>query len=79
MASEDCAAWSQRFTVASEQGDYDLWLSTLEELTRILAMPSARVVFISPTVDAADKRAAQAMGPILLLVYQIRARFSGAM
>jgi F-type H+-transporting ATPase subunit delta len=46
------------FTVASEQGDYDLWLSTLEELTRILAMPSARVVFISPTVDAADKRAA---------------------
>jgi F-type H+-transporting ATPase subunit delta len=46
------------FTVARDEGDYDLWLGTLNELTRILAMPSARVIFTSPTVAAADKRRA---------------------
>jgi len=46
------------FTVASEAGDFDTWLSTLDELARIMHMPSARTVFISPTVAPADKRAA---------------------
>jgi len=46
------------FTVAAEAGDFDLWLSTLDELARILRMPSARTVLISPTVAPSDKRAA---------------------
>jgi F-type H+-transporting ATPase subunit delta len=46
------------FTVAAESNDFDVWLETLEELARIMRMPSARVVFTSPTVAAADKRAA---------------------
>jgi F-type H+-transporting ATPase subunit delta len=49
---------SAAFSVASETGDEDAWLSTLAELARILQMPSARVVFTSPTVAADDKRAA---------------------
>jgi len=46
------------FTVASEGGDFDAWLTTLDELARIMRMPSARTVFLSPTVAPADKRAA---------------------
>ena len=46
------------FTVASEAGDFDSWLTTLDELARIMRMPSARTVFTSPTVAPADKRAA---------------------
>jgi F-type H+-transporting ATPase subunit delta len=46
------------FNVASETGDQDAWLSTLDELARILRMPSARIVFTSPTVAADDKRTA---------------------
>jgi len=44
--------------VAAESGDYDVWLDTLGDLSRIMQMPSARIVFTSPTVAAADKRAA---------------------
>jgi F-type H+-transporting ATPase subunit delta len=46
------------FTVAAESGDFDTWLNTLNELARIMAMPSARIVFTSPTVAASDKQAA---------------------
>ncbi len=46
------------FNVAAESGDYDAWLNTMSELSRIMQMPSARTVFISPTVSASDKRAA---------------------
>jgi len=46
------------FTVASEAGDFDTWLSTLDELARIMRMPSARTVFTSPIVAPADKRRA---------------------
>jgi len=46
------------FTVAAESGDFDTWLITLNELARIMAMPSARIVFTSPTVAASDKQAA---------------------
>jgi F-type H+-transporting ATPase subunit delta len=46
------------FTVAGRTGDYDAWLSTLSELARVLRMPSARTVFLSPAVPAAQKAAA---------------------
>jgi F-type H+-transporting ATPase subunit delta len=46
------------FTVASEAGELDQWLSQLTELARILQMPSARTVFTSPTIPSAQKRAA---------------------
>jgi F-type H+-transporting ATPase subunit delta len=49
---------SAAFTVAAESGDFDVWLSTLDELARIMRMPNARIVFTSPTVAPADKRAA---------------------
>jgi F-type H+-transporting ATPase subunit delta len=48
------------FNVASEAGDLDVWLETLDELARILRMPTARIVFTSPTVATGDKRAALA-------------------
>jgi F-type H+-transporting ATPase subunit delta len=46
------------FTVAGRAGDYDAWLQTLSELGRVLQMPSARTVFLSPAVPAAQKAAA---------------------
>lgn len=46
------------FTVAGRTGDYDAWLATLGELARVLQMPSARTVFLSPAVPAAQKAAA---------------------
>jgi F-type H+-transporting ATPase subunit delta len=49
---------SAAFDVASESGDLDLWVSELEELARIMHMPSARTVFLNPTVPAERKRAA---------------------
>jgi F-type H+-transporting ATPase subunit delta len=49
---------SAAFSVAAESGDYDVWLDTLSDLSRIMQMPSARIVFTSPTVAPADKRAA---------------------
>jgi F-type H+-transporting ATPase subunit delta len=49
---------SAAFDVAGATGDYDAWLSTLQELARILQMPSARIVFASPAVATPQKRAA---------------------
>jgi F-type H+-transporting ATPase subunit delta len=49
---------SAAFTVAAQTGDYDAWLQTLTEVARILQMPSARVVFMSPAVPARQKEAA---------------------
>jgi F-type H+-transporting ATPase subunit delta len=46
------------FTVAGRTGDYDTWLQALGELARVLRMPSARTVFLSPAVPAAQKAAA---------------------
>jgi F-type H+-transporting ATPase subunit delta len=46
------------FTVASESGELDRWLSELTELARIMQMPSARIVFASPAVPSEQKRAA---------------------
>ncbi len=47
---------SAAFSVAAESGDFDLWLDTLDELSRIMRMSSAHIVFTSPTVAPADKR-----------------------
>jgi len=44
--------------VASTSGDFDGWLNTLTALARILQMPSARTIFVSPTVPTQQKRAA---------------------
>ena len=44
--------------VAGESDDYDAWLTTLSELARILRIPSARTVFMSPSVPTSQKRAA---------------------
>jgi F-type H+-transporting ATPase subunit delta len=49
---------SAAFSVASQSGDYDSWLSTLARFARILQMPSARVVFTSPSIPISQKRAA---------------------
>jgi F-type H+-transporting ATPase subunit delta len=46
------------FTVASRTGEYDRWLDSLGELARVLQMPSARTVLLSPVVPAAQKTAA---------------------
>jgi F-type H+-transporting ATPase subunit delta len=46
------------FNVAAESGDFDAWLSTLTEFARIMQMPSARIVFMSPAVPTVQKRAA---------------------
>jgi F-type H+-transporting ATPase subunit delta len=46
------------FTVAGRTGDYDAWLQTLGELARVLRMPSARTVLLSPSVPAPQKAAA---------------------
>jgi len=47
---------SAAFSVAAESDDFDTWLQPLGELSRILQMRSARIVFTSPTVAPADKR-----------------------
>jgi F-type H+-transporting ATPase subunit delta len=49
---------SAAFTVASRAGDYDAWVQALAELTRVLQMPSARTVFMSPAVPVGQKAAA---------------------
>ncbi|HEY2596165.1 MAG TPA: F0F1 ATP synthase subunit delta [Chloroflexota bacterium] len=49
---------SAAFTVAAQAGDYDAWLSVLNDVGRVLQMPSARTVFLSPAVPAAQKSAA---------------------
>lgn len=49
---------SAAFTVAAESGDYDTWLNALSEVARILRMPSARTVFMSPAVPTSEKRTA---------------------
>jgi F-type H+-transporting ATPase subunit delta len=49
---------SAAFTVAGRTGDYDAWVSSLAELARVLQMPSARTVLLSPAVPATQKAAA---------------------
>src|SRR5882672_10734788 len=49
---------SAAFNVAAESGDFDAWLKTLNDFARILHMPSARTVFMSPAVPTSQKRAA---------------------
>jgi F-type H+-transporting ATPase subunit delta len=49
---------SAAFTVAARTGDYDAWLQALGEVARVLQMPSARIVFMSPAVPAVQKAAA---------------------
>jgi F-type H+-transporting ATPase subunit delta len=49
---------SAAFTVARATGDYDAWLNTLGEVARILQMPSAHTVFLSPAVATTQKNAA---------------------
>jgi F-type H+-transporting ATPase subunit delta len=49
---------SAAFTVAARTGDYDAWIQALTEVTRVLRMPSARSVFMSPAVPPAQKNAA---------------------
>lgn len=46
------------FSVATRDGDYDVWLTALHELARILQMPSARTIFGSPAVARQQKREA---------------------
>ncbi len=49
---------SAAFTVAGHSGDYDAWIQALSEVTRVLQMPSARSVFMSPAVPSTQKNAA---------------------
>ena len=49
---------SAAFTVAGRTGDYDAWVQTLGEITRMLQMRSARTVFMSPAVPSTQKAAA---------------------
>ena len=49
---------SAAFTVAARSGDYDAWVQALAEVARVLQMPSARGVFMSPAVPPAQKNAA---------------------
>jgi F-type H+-transporting ATPase subunit delta len=44
--------------VAGEAQNYDGWLNGLGQFARVLQMPSARTIFASPAVSAADKRRA---------------------
>jgi F-type H+-transporting ATPase subunit delta len=48
------------YSVANDSGEIDLWVSSLDELARVLRMPSARNVFLSPVVPAAQKTTALA-------------------
>ncbi len=49
---------SAAFSVAGQTGDYDGWVSTLSEVARILQMPSARTIMLSPAVPGVQKAAA---------------------
>lgn len=49
---------SAAFNVASETGEYDAWLNALLEFVRVLRMPSARTIFMSPAVPTSEKIAA---------------------
>lgn len=49
---------SAAFEVASAAGDYDGWLAALQDFARILQMPSARTIFVSPAVARSQKQAA---------------------
>jgi F-type H+-transporting ATPase subunit delta len=49
---------SAAFTVAARSGEYDAWVQALTEVTRVLQMPSARSVFMSPAVPPVQKSAA---------------------
>ncbi len=49
---------SAAFSVASEAGNYDGWLTALSDFARMLQMPSARTIFISPAIPTAQKHAA---------------------
>ena len=49
---------SAAFVVATNGGDYDAWLATLTEFARVLQMPSAHTIFMSPAVPTSEKRAA---------------------
>ena len=46
------------FHVAADSGDFDTWLNTLNEVARVLRMPSAWTVFTSPAVPTSEKRSA---------------------
>jgi F-type H+-transporting ATPase subunit delta len=46
------------FSVAAQTGDYDAWLQTLTQVRRVLQMPSAHTVFMSPAVPPQQKAAA---------------------
>ena len=49
---------SAAFSVAGQTGEYDAWLRTLGDVARILQMPSARTIFMSPAVPPGQKSAA---------------------
>jgi F-type H+-transporting ATPase subunit delta len=49
---------SAAFNVAARTGDYDAWATALGEVARVLQIPSARNVFLSPAVPTAQKAAA---------------------
>jgi F-type H+-transporting ATPase subunit delta len=49
---------SAAFNVAGQTGDYDIWLQTLSDAARIVRLPGARVILLSPTVASAQKAAA---------------------
>jgi len=46
------------FTVAGRTGEYDAWQQSLSDVARVMQMPSARTVFLSPAVPATQKSAA---------------------
>jgi F-type H+-transporting ATPase subunit delta len=46
---------SAAFHVAETSGDYTSWLTALDEVARILRMPSARTIFASPSVPTEQK------------------------
>jgi F-type H+-transporting ATPase subunit delta len=49
---------SAAFTVAAQTGDFDAWLRTLGDVARVLQMPNAHIVFLSPAVPEEQKSAA---------------------
>lgn len=49
---------SAAFTVAAETGDFDSWQKTLGDVARVLQMPTAHIVFLSPAVPEEQKSAA---------------------
>lgn len=60
MPSRQLSASARRyadaaFDVARETNSFDQWQSMLDGLARVMAIPSARAVFFSPTVSSAEK------------------------